>query len=167
MQLETPIREVEALAARAHAAGARVVLNAAPASPVPDTLLATIDVVVVNEHEARALATALALPAGTEPFMRAVAERFATTVVLTLGARGAVTLADGELRSESPPAVDVVDTTGAGDAFCGALAVALDRGEPLPAAMKAGVRAGADACMHRGAQRVAHAGKADAVKPVE
>jgi ribokinase len=164
MQLETPMREVEALAARARDAGARVVLNAAPASPFPDKLLRNVDVLVVNEHEAAACAAALALSALPEAFLRGMRERFGVAAVITLGSRGAITLVDGKLVSEASPAVDVVDTTGAGDAFCGALAAALERGESLAASMAAGVRAGALACTHAGAQRVAQAGKAHAGK---
>lgn len=154
MQLEVPVPEVAALAARARAAGARVVLNAAPAEPLPDELWRVVDVLLVNEREALEYANAWQLPAAPASFIGAMDARFGVAVVLTLGARGAITRAEGALREVAPPPVTVVDTTGAGDAFAGALAAALDRGMALPEAMDAAVRAGALACTHPGAQPV-------------
>ena len=138
MQLEVPIEEVACLASRARSHGVRVVLNGAPAAPLPDALLADVDFIVVNEHEH-------AVCLGARP---------AGGVVLTLGARGAQLDWQGQRCHASPPAVDVVDTTGAGDALCGAFAAALDRGSPPADALREGVRAGALACTHAGAQRV-------------
>lgn len=152
MQLEVPVAEVVGLARRAHARGATVVLNAAPALTLPAALLADVDVLVVNEHEAAACARAWRLPESPAGFVAEATERFGVAVVLTLGARGALTRVGGEVVRAAPPAVDVVDTTGAGDAFVGALAAALDRGNGLPTALAEGVRAGAIACTHEGAQ---------------
>ena len=136
MQLEVPIAEVTALARRARSRGARVVVNGAPAAPLSADLLADVDFLVVNEHEA---ATCLR-------------GRSDANVVLTLGARGAKMDWGGMHVQESPPAVEVVDTTGAGDALCGAFAAALDRGLSPPEALRAGVHAGAHACTYEGAQ---------------
>jgi ribokinase len=136
MQLEVPVPEVAALAHRAKSRGARVVLNGAPATVLPDELLRDVDFLVVNEHEA-------AICLGT---------RTSVTVVRTLGARGATMQWQGNCCSEAPDRVAVVDTTGAGDALCGAFAAALDRGAAPPEALREGVRAGALACTHRGAQ---------------
>lgn len=157
MQLETPLREVAVLARRARAAGARVVLNAAPAAALPDALLRDVDVLVVNEGEAAACAAPLGLATDPAGFARGAHERFRTVAIVTLGAEGALTHAGDTILHERPPAVDVVDTTGAGDAFCGSLVAALDRGEGLRSALAAAVHAGALACTHRGAQRVARA----------
>jgi ribokinase len=153
MQLEVPVAEVAALAARAHARGASVVLNAAPAVPLPEALLRDLDVLVVNETEAAAYAAAWRWPAAAEAFIAAATERFGLRVVITLGARGAVTSIAGAIEHLSPPDVAVVDTTGAGDAFAGALAAAFDRGADAREAVAAGVEAGARACTHAGAQR--------------
>ena len=150
MQLEVPVAEVAALAARAHARGASVVLNAAPAVALPEALLRDLDVLVVNESEAAAYAAAWRLPAAPAAFIAAATERFGVRVVITLGARGAVTASAGGIVSVSPPEVAVVDTTGAGDAFAGALAAALDRGADAADAVAAGVAAGARACTHAG-----------------
>lgn len=137
MQLEVSIVEVAALARRARARGTRVVLNGAPAARLPAELLGNIDFLVVNEHEA---AMCLGSAGGVD-------------VVLTLGARGAQLDWMGRRYSEAPPEVAVIDTTGAGDALCGAFAAALERDASPPDALREGVRAGALACMHAGAQR--------------
>src|SRR5207247_1800279 len=108
--------EVEAVATRAHRAGARVVLNAAPATRLRESLLRSLDVLIVNEHEASSYARALGAPDDPMAFIAFAHEQFDIAVVLTLGARGAVTIADGEQVRVESPRVDVIDTTGAGDA---------------------------------------------------
>jgi len=152
LQLEAPHVEVERMAQRAHARGARVILNAAPAAALADALLRSLDVLLVNEHEAAMLATELRLARGPVAFADAMRIRFATTAVITLGARGALTTADGQCLAATPPAMTVVDTTGAGDALAGAFAAALDRNASLPRALAEGVAAGALACTQHGAQ---------------
>jgi ribokinase len=152
LQLEVPIKEVEALATRAHRTGARVVLNAAPAARLSTALLRSLDVLIVNEHEASFYARALGAPEDPMAFGTYAREQFGIAVVLTLGAQGAVTIVDDhEVRLDSPR-VDVIDSTGAGDALAGALVAALDRGATLPRALADGVSAGAAACTHPGAQ---------------
>src|SRR5689334_7981184 len=154
MQLEVPHREVETLAARARARGARVILNAAPAVALDDRLLRNLDVLVVNENEARIGADFAGTPG---EFVAHMHKAYGLHSVVTLGARGALTT-DGKALVEVPsPQVRVVDTTGAGDAFAGALAAALDAGKPMPEAVTAAARAGAECCMHEGAQRAATA----------
>ena len=154
LQLELPVTEVAALARRARSAGARVVLNGAPAAPLPDGTLDCVDVFAVNEGEAAFYAQALGWPAlPPESFCARMQARFGLATVLTLGPRGALAFADGVLLEATPPAVTVVDTTGAGDALVGTLAAALDRGAGLAAALREGVAAGALACARRGAQR--------------
>jgi len=74
------------------------------------------------------------------------------TVVVTLGAAGAIAVAGQKLHAVPAPAVTVIDTTAAGDAFAGAFAAALDAGAPLPRALARGVAAGALACTREGAQ---------------
>lgn len=150
MQLEVPLAEVRALAATATAA--RVVLNAAPAQPLPAALLDLLDVLIVNEHEAAAIGTALALPATAAGFAVALQQRHGCATVVTLGAAGALAATgDGFYRVAAPP-TEVVDTTGAGDAFCGALAAALDRGSAWPRALAEAIAAGSLACRRAGAQ---------------
>ena len=136
LQLEVPIRTVAAAARLAHGAGARVVLNAAPYAALPHDVAALADPLVVNEHEALQLADSDAQP---------------TSLLVTFGAAGCSW--DGERHDGLPvEAAEVVDTTGAGDAFCGALAASLASGSDRAAAILAASRAGADAVRHRGAQ---------------
>jgi ribokinase len=156
MQLETPVATSLAAARIAQECGARVVLNAAPmAEPTPELaqLLTCTDVLVVNEGEALTLDTNAATTGG-DWARRAnrLQAKGPAAVVITLGADGAV-LADGTSAEAVPaPAVVAVDTTGAGDAFCGALAAALAGGHDLPDAVRRGCRAGALATTAIGAQ---------------
>lgn len=128
--------EVVALAVRR--ATGLVVLNAAPATALPADLLGQVDVLVVNESEAALLPTGPPVRRG---------------VVVTLGARGAVvTASDGTRTSVAAPAVDAVDTVGAGDAFVGALVAALLDGADLVEAARHGCAAGAIAVTRPGAR---------------
>ncbi len=152
LQLEVPLPEVMAAAGAARARGIRVVLNAAPMQPLPSALLEAIDVLIVNEHEAAALAAALAIPADLNALADALAQRLAIAVVLTLGAQGAMVAAQGMRLHARPPPIAVIDSTGAGDALAGALTAALDRGAPWPQALVEAVAAGTLACGDVGAQ---------------
>jgi ribokinase len=153
LQLEVPLAAVADVATRARARGARVVLNAAPAMGLPEKLLSTLDVLIVNEHEAEALAAASAAPSAPDAFAATMRERYGCAVVVTLGARGALAVVDDDqlLRAAAPP-VAVVDTTGAGDALVGALAAALDRSARWPRALAEGIAAGSLTCGAAGAQ---------------
>jgi ribokinase len=152
LQLEIPIAAVSAFAVRARRCGARVVLNAAPAQALPPALLAAVDVLIVNAIEAAAIAAALDLPRTPEGFAAAMHRRHGCAVVVTLGRHGVAGAVDGALITAPAPAVDVVDTTGAGDAFVGALVAALDRRVEWPRAIAEGVAAGSLACAMAGAQ---------------
>lgn len=136
VQLEVPRTVVCTAVRRAAGRGARVVLNTAPYATLPQDVVALGDPVVANEHEMAALAEA-----GAEP----------GSLLVTFGANGASW--DGVTApAHAVPAADVVDTTGAGDAFCGALAAALARGDDREAALEAALAAGAAAVRHPGAQ---------------
>jgi ribokinase len=130
-QLEIPDSAVAAVVGSAR----RVLLNAAPARSVPRALLARVDVLVVNESEA-----ALVPP------------DFRGALVRTLGAGGASWHADGEHGVVRAPRVEVVDTTGAGDAFVGALAATLAGGASLAAAVGSAVTVASRATTVAGAQ---------------
>jgi ribokinase len=137
LQLEIPLEVVTSAVRRARAQGARVVLNLAPYAALPPDVIALADPLVVNEHEALLLADSEALPA---------------SLLVTFGAAGAAWDGDQQIG----PVVDqgeVLDTTGAGDAFCGALSAALVAGGDRREALKAALAAGADAVRHVGAQR--------------
>ncbi|MQA32916.1 ribokinase [Modestobacter roseus] len=141
LQLETPLETVRAAVA---ATGGTVVLNPAPPQPLPAELLAEVDVLVPNEPELRALS---GVPDGDDSPAALVALARAVgsgDVVVTLGGRGALVVpAGGPALLQAPPPVDAVDTTGAGDCFCGALSSALDRGADLAAAVRYAVTAAA------------------------
>jgi ribokinase len=149
-QLEVPLAAVE-YAARL--AGGRVILNPAPAPPeLPVELLTYVDVLVPNRTELAALA-GVDEPVGAPDVGAAVARlEFPGDVVVTLGAEGALLVTAGEIVRAPAPEVEAVDTTGAGDAFCGALADALARGMPLVDSVRWAVAAGAFAVTGLGAQ---------------
>jgi ribokinase len=132
LQLEIPTGAVLRAAAVARAAGVRVVLNPSPWRLPPAELSAAADPLVVNEHEAAEL------PADA-----------AGSACVTLGGRGARW---GELTVPAPSDVRVVDTTGAGDSFAGALAAALAAGASREEALRSAVAAGTEACTWPGAQ---------------
>jgi ribokinase len=152
MQLEVPLASVAALARRAREGGARVVLNAAPAMALTPGLATDVDVLVVNQHEAAMLAAASHLAEPPAQFAAAWAARFGGAAVVTLGANGLVAATSSQSISLHAPAVDVVDTVGAGDALVGALAAALDLGATFERALKEGIAAGSLACTRHGAQ---------------
>jgi len=152
MPLEIPLATVRAVALAAAAAGARVVVNAAPAAPLEPALLEAVDVLIVNEHEAAILAAHVGVANAPAAFAAAMAARFGQTVIVSLGAGGALAAAEGATLRVAAPHVEVVDSVGAGDALVGALAAALDRGAPLAVALREGVAAGSLACTRRGAQ---------------
>ena len=146
MQLETPIETVEAYARVARAAGVQVVLNAAPARPIPASLLAMVDVLVVNEGE-------LAMVSGVQgDVTKALAKIAVPCVIVTMGARGCLARRGDELFRQPAFRIDAVDTTGAGDTFCGTLVASLGRNESLGAALREASAASAIACSRLGAQ---------------
>ena len=145
-QFETPLAETQAILRRARAAGARTVLNLAPFLALPDNLLKQVDVAVLNEIElAQATRAALRRTSALRQVVAAchkVRAKGARTVVATLGARGAVVVtADGDATVPAFKA-KVVDTTGAGDCFVGALAACMAKGAtPVDAARYASAAA--------------------------
>jgi ribokinase len=148
-QLETPLAATEAAFAAARAAGATTLLNAAPARDLPAGLLVLTDMLVVNETEAALLCGAAGAPAALGA---ALAPRHRLGVVVTAGAAGAWwARGAGPPDHAAPPAVTVVDSTGAGDAFIGAFAAALADGVAEGPALRRGVVAGALACRRAGA----------------
>ena len=135
-QLEVPLPVVTECAAAAHDAGTTVVLNAAPARDLPGSLLALVDVLVVNESEA--------LSVSGEPDVAAAVDLLADrvpAVVVTLGAAGARWVSAAGAGQAPGLAASVVDTTGAGDCFCGVLAATLAAGSSLGDAVQVGVAA--------------------------
>jgi ribokinase len=148
-QLEIPLATVEAALGAARAAGATTLLNPAPAvGPLPASLLALVDVLVPNEGEAVTLWPA---PSPTEA-AEALAARSGGTVIVTLGEAGSVLVTPGEAPTDIAAfPVAAVDTTAAGDSYCGALAAALAAGASLPVAVRRASAAGSLATTREGA----------------
>lgn len=156
MQGEVPRETTEAAVRAAREAGRRVVLNVAPWMALDHDVLTAADPLVLNEHEAELAADELGLTSqGDDPAAtaRALCGAGTASVVITLGAEGAVVAAGPDEVTRVPsPRVSAVDSTGAGDAFTGALAARLIEGDDLVAAVRHAVRVGAYAVQHPGAQ---------------
>jgi ribokinase len=153
LQLEVPVAAVEAVARRARAAGAHVLLNFAPfrKDAIETAELATS--LIVNETECALVAEAVGLNmASLEDQARALSERFDAAVIVTLGKDGVVAFSEGREHRAAALHVEAVDTVGAGDTFCGYLAAALAEGLALDAALSLAAAAGSLACTKSGAQ---------------
>ena len=156
LQLEIPLETVTAAISQASSSSIPILLNPAPAQPLAPELLAQVTYLVVNESEA-ALLTGRATDAivdATSALSAAkeLTAKGAKTVIVTLGGQGVVWF-DGHADGHLPAfPVSVVDTTAAGDAFCGALAVKLGEGAPLGEAIAFANAAGAVAVTRMGAQ---------------
>ncbi len=146
LQLETPLDTVTAYARGARAASVQVVLNAAPARALPQELLAAVDLLIVNEGE-------LAAISGVRNDIDGALERVVVaSVIVTLGARGCLARTPDGMLQQAGFAVDAIDTTAAGDTFCGALVAALHRGDTLADGLRFASAAAAIACTQLGAQ---------------
>jgi ribokinase len=143
VSLEIPAATAAEALTVAKAAGTVTLLNPAPPAPLPDAVVHDVDVIVPNRSEAEALTDS---PPGTGPDRLAdrLRLRCAGSIVITLGAGGAL-IDDGSSRQlvPAPRAAAVVDTTGAGDAFTGALATGLACGLGVRAAAEVAVAAAA------------------------
>jgi ribokinase len=152
-QMEVPVQTVLRAVEISAEKGTRALVNLAPTFEVPRELLEKLDPLVVNEHEAAFLLGREV--EGVKGALSAAPELLSSgprSAVITIGEDGAV-LADGESVEHLPaPEVEVVDTTGAGDAFVGALATRIARGASLREAVAYAVRAGAAAVTKEGAQ---------------
>lgn len=146
MQLETPLATVTAYARAARAAGVKVVLNAAPAQALDAQDLTDVDVLIVNEGE-------LASISGKDGSIAQRLQRIRVPiVVVTLGERGCCARTEHGFLTQTAFPVTPVDTTGAGDTFCGVLIAALDQGIDLAEALRHASAASALACTRPGAQ---------------
>ncbi len=153
LQMEVPLAENWTAVRHTKANGGRIILSVAPAGPVPVEILAEVDVLLVNEIEGKAVADTIGLPP-REParLLADLSSRFGLTAVMTLGNRGAIAI--GPFGGFDVPALPVkaIDTTGAGDAFAGILAAALEAGDSVADAVRRASVGAALACQTMGAQ---------------
>lgn len=148
VQLETPIQAVGEALKLAHEKGLYTILNPAPMSGGIRAYLPYVDIIVPNETEFRALTGTDLLDEGGRILM----DEGVREVAVTRGAKGYFYISKGKLASEDCVKAPVVDTTGAGDTFCGALAVKLAAGEDVENALRFANRAAAVTVQRRGAQ---------------
>ncbi|MFF3360799.1 ribokinase [Streptomyces misionensis] len=150
-QLEIPLETVEEVV-RALPSGTRFVLNPSPPRPLPAEVLAACDPLIVNEHEARVLLGGAGAGEEPEDWARGLLTLGPRSVVVTLGAEGALVHDGSGATRVASVKVDAVDTTGAGDAFTAALAWRLGTGASLAQAAGYAARVGAAAVTKPGAQ---------------
>jgi ribokinase len=149
--LEIPVEAAARAMELGRKHGVRTLLNPAPATALDDSVLQNVDILTPNESELRIL---LGLPPNDTSsdleLARQMQQRGVKTIVVTRGEKGALILNDGEATEVPGISVDVVDTTGAGDAFNSGLAVALAASQPLAQAVRYANCAGAIACTKLG-----------------
>ncbi len=154
LQLEIPVETVTYAAAMAKKHGLKVVLNPAPApsSPLPDELLKNVDILIPNRSEMESVA---GVEPGADPVetTNILAAHGVETVVVTLGSKGSLVCEKGECDEIPSFAVAAVDTTAAGDTFCGALCVALAEGADVKEAALFGNLAASITVTREGAQQ--------------
>ncbi len=144
LQLEVPISASQRAAEIAKSNGATVVLNPAPAQELPDDFLAQVDILTPNEVETESLSgVRVSITTDAERAAKVLLDKGLSAVISTLGERGALLLTSDLTQQVPAFTVEVVDTTAAGDAFCGALATALARGDNLVDAVAFANAAGA------------------------
>lgn len=145
--LEIPLPAARRAMELGRASGAVTILNPAPAMALPDEIFAHVDYLTPNETELRILmGLAPDDPTPTRDLALGLRDRGVGTVIVTMGPDGALILSEGIDEIVRSPAVKVVDTTGAGDAFNAGLATALGEGHPLIRAVRYATCCGAHAC---------------------
>jgi ribokinase len=156
LQMEVPLQENITLMERAKKLGATVILNLAPAFHIPQKALELVDYLVVNELEARQMAKLIGIPEGQDLMLlaKALSTKGGHNCIITLGDKGSIAMGkDGKgWRVQAMPLKEVVDTTGAGDCFCGTLAASLHNKLALGSAMRRASVAAGLSCLKKGAQ---------------
>jgi len=153
LQLEIPTPTVLRAAQRAREHGMQVILNPAPAKPLPAELLSNVDILIPNESEL-ALLTSLPVTdsSSAEVAAKEILKQGVKTVIVTLGSKGALLVTATQVKHVDTYKVNVVDTTAAGDAFIGGFASAILSGKSLEDSVRYGCACGALATTKFGAQ---------------
>jgi ribokinase len=151
-QLESPITELSLLFQQAKSQGAFTILNPAPAIDLPESFLKNVDILVPNQHEARIL-SGKATDSRKEAIVAAheILKQGVGAVVVTLGEEGAIYVSAEEEIFQSAFEVEPIDTTAAGDSFCGAFAAELDRASSIADALTYACAAGGLSTTKKGA----------------
>ncbi|PZQ43478.1 MAG: ribokinase [Micavibrio aeruginosavorus] len=156
LQMEVPMQENYTVMERAKKLGSKVVLNLAPAFRLPQKALELVDVLIVNELEARMIADVIGIGANQDLMLiaKALSSVGGLDCIVTLGSKGAVAISPNGTgwRVPAMELKEVVDTTGAGDCFCGTLTAALHDKVALGSAMRRASVAASLSCMKKGAQ---------------
>ncbi len=153
LQMETPIEENWKLIRRAKKFGAKIILNLAPAYDVPQDILKSIDVLVMNQNEASLLALHLGFEViSPTVVIKRISANYRIICIVTLGNQGAIACSPEATWEIKAMEIEPVDTTSAGDAFVGVLAASLDKNMGLPDALRYSSVASGLTCLNRGAQ---------------
>jgi ribokinase len=157
VQMELPIEQNAIVMKTAHDTGAKVILNLAPALEIPKKMLELVDYLIVNQIEARQLAEKLGMKADGNGAVlaAALAKEGNLTCILTMGPDGIVAVSpDGKgVRLEAMKLGDeAIDTTGAGDCFCGTFTACLHEGKSFEVALKMATIASGLSCKKEGTQ---------------
>ena len=155
MQHETPVEPLCTAAQMAHKKGKYVILNPAPApkAPLPTALLKHIDLIIPNETEATSITgVEISDLQSAELALKALKELGAKDAMITLGEKGILAYEDGKVKLFPACKVQAIDTTAAGDTFCGALSVAICQGREMKEAIAFANKAAAYTVQHEGAQ---------------
>lgn len=131
LQLEIPYESVIALIEYAHSIGTKVILNPAPAKQIPFDILEKVDVLILNETEALFITGQSFTSSEAGAIAQSLRRKEGQVVILTLGKKGSVIVSDEVEKRVASYMVNAVDTTGAGDTFCGAFVARWIDGEPL------------------------------------
>lgn len=152
LQMEIPLQTIETICSLAHKNNTMVMLNVAPANRLNDNLLKTIDILVVNKNEAETL-TGVKVEAGKEEVVvDLLLDKGVKTVILTLGEKGSILKNQGKIYIVPAYRVKAIDTTAAGDTFCGAFIAEYMRKQDFVKALKFATAASAICVTRMGAQ---------------